>query len=257
MIKEVSNLNSKKNIICIICFVIFLMSSIIMYLINLNKENVCEKIEIIETVNYKIDEANIDKDENTYLIAEYKTKFNQQNANRSTNIMIATEKINNVIVLPNEIFSYNEVVGNRTEEVGFKVATVYQDGKVADGIGGGICQVSSTLYNAVMYANLTIIERRSHLFLPSYISTGRDATVADEYIDFKFKNTRKYPVKIVASANEGVVDIKIYGKRQEDECDVEIETINTEIIPYKVIYEKDNDMCKGREEIIQKRKEWI
>lgn len=239
----------KRFLKSVIIFTIFLLSLIIGYLINLNKQNIFNKKDI-NRLNYK--EFN-----GTYLISEYKTRYNEQNINRSINIKIAVNKINETVVYPGEIFSFNEIVGNRTSDAGFKSATVYQEGKITEGIGGGVCQVSTTLYNATMYANLMIIERKSHLFLPSYISAGRDATIADEYIDFKFKNTRKSPIKIVSNASNGVLEIKIYGEEQEDECYVDIQSVNKEVIPYKIIYEKDDDLKEGEEIIIQNRKKWI
>ena len=176
------------------------------------------------------------------LIAEYETNFNEQNINRSTNIKLATSKLNEKIILPGEIFSFNDVVGRRTEEKGFKLAHVYQNGKIVDGLGGGICQVSSTLYNACLYANLNIIERKSHQFMPAYIEVGRDATVVDGYIDFKFKNTRNYPIKLICSADSGKLKCKIYGKKEETEYNVEVKSEILECIKFKSIYEEDDNI---------------
>lgn len=190
----------------------------------------------------------------TDLLAEYETKFNEQQLNRSQNIKIATTKINGTVVLPGEIFSYNNTVGYRTETDGFKLAPMYIGGKLVDGIGGGVCQVSSTLYNAVLCANLEVIERKSHQFLPAYIEVGRDATVADGYIDFKFKNTRKYPIKIICSAQNGVVKVKIYGRKQDTEYDIKIQTVLKEVKPYKTIYEYNRNVKKGENIVAQKGK---
>lgn len=190
----------------------------------------------------------------TDLLAEYETKFNEQQLNRSQNIKIATTKINGTVVLPGEIFSYNNTVGYRTETDGFKLAPMYIGGKLVDGIGGGVCQVSSTLYNAVLCANLEVIERKSHQFLPAYIEVGRDATVADGYIDFKFKNTRKYPIKIICSAQNGVVKVKIYGRKQDTEYDIKIQAVLKEVKPYKTIYEYNRNVKKGENIVAQKGK---
>ncbi len=190
----------------------------------------------------------------TDLLAEYETKFNEQQLNRSQNIKIATTKINGTVVLPGEIFSYNDTVGYRTETDGFKLAPMYIGGKLVDGIGGGVCQVSSTLYNAVLCANLEVIERKSHQFLPAYIEVGRDATVADGYIDFKFKNTRKYPIKIICSAQNGVVKVKIYGRKQDTEYDIKIQTVLKGVKPYKTIYEYNRNVKKGENIVAQKGK---
>ena len=153
--------------------------------------------------------------------------------------------------MPGEIFSYNKIVGERTIAKGYKEAAVYAGGKVVDGIGGGICQLSSTLYNAVIYANLEITERSNHMFLTSYVTAGRDATVSWGTLDFCFKNTRSYPIKIQSSVKNGVVTTSIYGMREEKEYEVVIESTVLEVIPYKVNYIKDNTLPQGTEEIKQ------
>ena len=96
--------------------------------------------------------------------------------------------------MPGETFSYNKTVGARTIKAGYKEAPVYMGGKVVDGIGGGICQVSSTLYNAILEANLEIVSRKNHYFITSYVSASRDATVSYGNIDFKWNrkpNTKR------------------------------------------------------------------
>jgi len=153
--------------------------------------------------------------------------------------------------LPGEIFSYNKIVGERTIAKGYKEAAVYSGGKVVDGIGGGICQLSSTLYNAVIYANLEITARSNHRFLTSYVTAGRDATVSWGTIDFCFKNTRSYPIKVVSSVKNGVVTTEIYGIKEEKEYEVVIESTVTEVIPYNINYIKDASMSQGEEEIKQ------
>lgn len=211
-----------------------------------NKNNI-----VSDTTNNESVEVNNFEKNYTDLIGEYETYYSEQSINRSTNIKIAVDKINGTVILPNEIFSYNEVVGNRTEEAGFKLAQIYQAGKIIDGIGGGVCQVSSTLYNAGLYANLEIVERKSHQFMPTYIETGRDATVTDEYIDFKFRNTRKYPIKVICSAKNGVLKCQIYGKREEMEYDIEIQSVVIDEIPYKTEYQETAEEKIGTETIIQ------
>ena len=111
------------------------------------------------------------------LISEFSTKYSQSQKDRTTNLKLAAEKINGTVLMPGEVFSYNTVVGKRTIDAGYKEAKIYVNGEVVDGLGGGICQVSSTLYNAVLYANLEIVERRNHQFVPSYAGAGLDATV--------------------------------------------------------------------------------
>ena len=106
--------------------------------------------------------------------------------------------------------------------LGYREAPIYVSGKVVDGLGGGICQITSTLYNAVVYANLEVTQRSNHQFVPSYVRASRDATVVYGSIDFQFKNNRKYPIKLVCSVSGGVANFKIYGLKQSDDYEVEI-----------------------------------
>lgn len=162
------------------------------------------------------------------LLAKFSTNYNARDTDRTTNLRLAAEKINGTVLMPGETFSYNTVVGERTIAAGYKEAAMYQNGEVVDGLGGGICQISTTLYNAVLYSNLEIVERRNHQFVPSYASAGRDATVVYGSIDFKFKNTRNYPVKILCTVSGGVAKCEIYGLKENPDYDVEITSRVTE-----------------------------
>ena len=185
-------------------------------------------------------------------LSKYVTRYDESNINRSTNIKLASEKINGTILMPGETFSYNKIVGERTIKAGYKEASVYMGGKVVDGIGGGICQVSSTLYNAVLEANLEITERRNHYFITGYVSASKDATVSYGSIDFKFKNTRTYPIKIECISQNGICQIEIKGIKEDIEYEVVIEDKITEVIPYTTRYIKTNKLEKGEENQIQK-----
>lgn len=156
------------------------------------------------------------------LISSFKTKYNARQTDRTTNLKIAAGKINGTVVMPGETFSYNTVVGKRTIEAGYKNAAIYENGQVVDGLAGGICQISTTLYNAVLFANLDIVERRNHQFVPSYVGAGRDATVVYGSTDFKFKNNRSYPIKIVCSVNGGIANFEIFGLKEQNEYEVNI-----------------------------------
>ena len=169
------------------------------------------------------------------LISTYSTKYATSNTNRTTNLKLAANKINGTVLMPGEEFSFNKIVGKRTIEAGYKDAAIYQDGKVVDGLAGGICQISTTLFNAAVYANLEIVERRNHQFVPSYVSAGRDATVVYGLTDFRFKNTRNYPIKIICSVNGGIAKFDIYGLRESTEYQVEI-TSNITSRTSKAIY---------------------
>lgn len=156
------------------------------------------------------------------LLSEFSTKYSASNKNRTTNLILAANKINGTVLMPGETFSYNKIVGERTIEAGYKEAPIYVEGRVEDGLGGGICQITTTLYNAVLYANLEVIERSNHQFVPSYANASRDATVVYGAIDFKFKNNRDYPIKITCSVSNGIANFKIFGLKTENDYEVQI-----------------------------------
>ncbi|MFC0560048.1 VanW family protein [Halalkalibacter alkalisediminis] len=131
-------------------------------------------------------------------IGQYVTYFNKRNKERSHNISLATEAINNHVVFPGETFSFNEVVGKRTRARGYLTAPVIVRGELSEDIGGGICQVSSTLYNAIDHAGLKIVQRYSHSRRVPYVPRGRDATVSWYGPDFMFKNQLNQPILIQA-----------------------------------------------------------
>ena len=180
-----------------------------------------------------------------HLIATYSTKY-VNNPNRTTNLRLASNKIDGEVVMPGETFSFNKVVGKRTEAAGYKNAAIFQDGQVTDGLAGGICQISSTLYNAALFADMTITSRRNHMFIPSYVDGGRDATVVWGSTDFKFKNERNYPIKIESSVRDGIATVSIYGFRRDTEYDISIETSHVRTIKYKTVYQKKSGYSKGQ-----------
>lgn len=143
-------------------------------------------------------------------IGHYVTQFKQNNKERSHNIDLATEAINNHVVFPGETFSFNKVVGERTKEKGYKRAPVIVKGELAEDIGGGICQVSSTLFNAVDLKGIQIVERYSHSRSVPYVPPGRDATVSWWGPDFSFRNMYNHPVLIRAKSKGGRMDISIF-----------------------------------------------
>lgn len=144
------------------------------------------------------------------VIGQYATYFNSSNHNRSHNIMLATRAINNYVVLPGEIFSFNKVVGKRTKAKGYLQAPVIVRGELSEGIGGGICQVSSTLFNAVDKAGLHILQRYSHSRHVAYVPEGRDATVSWYGPDFVFQNKYAYPVLIRARSGYGQMYVSVH-----------------------------------------------
>ncbi len=159
------------------------------------------------------------------VIGEYSTTFDAGNVSRSKNIALASNKINGTILAPDEVFSYNGVVGERSYSEGFETASVYVNGETVPGVGGGICQVSSTLFNAVVFANLDIVERVNHQLTVSYVPLGRDATVDYGNIDFRFRNSTGYPIKIVCTANGGKMYTAVLGYKEDKSESVSFETV--------------------------------
>ncbi len=205
----------------------------------------------------KITEASTkvaDLGENAFpnLLSTYTTNYDASNINRDNNLVLAANKINGTVINPGEVFSYNQTIGKRTIENGFKEAKAYAGGKVVLDVGGGICQLSSTLYNSVLLANLEVTERHNHYFKTTYVPEGRDATVSWGALDFKFKNNRKYPIKIEAIVGDGVATINIYGIKQEDDYTVVIDSSVTSIISSKTEYQVDSSLKDGEEVTTQK-----
>lgn len=133
------------------------------------------------------------------------------NSKRNTNVRLAAEAINGTIVYPGQEMSFNEVVGQRTVEKGYQPAGAYSGGEVVEEIGGGVCQVSTTLYNAVVRAGLKVSVRRSHTFAPSYVTPGMDATVSWGGPEFKFINSSSSAIGIRAAYSNQTVTVSIYG----------------------------------------------
>ncbi|MFA1818768.1 VanW family protein [Virgibacillus oceani] len=163
----------------------------------------------------KVDRALLE-DIRSNMLGSYSTNFNKGNEERSHNISLATEAINNYVVFPGETFSFNEVVGERTKEKGYKQAPVIVKGELSEDIGGGICQVSSTLFNAVDLKGIQIIERYAHSKEVPYVPPGKDAAVSWWGPDFVFKNIYNQPLLIRAAAKDGSLVIHIYSSDTVD-----------------------------------------
>ena len=186
------------------------------------------------------------------LLGSYSTRYDERNKDRTNNLNLASEKINEIILSPGEEFSYNKIVGKRTISAGYKESKIYSNGLVVDGLGGGICQISSTLYNAVVLANLEVTERHNHQFVTSYVDTGRDATVVYGSKDFKFINNRTYPIKIRMSVNSGIAKVEIYGIKEETEYNINFDLETVSIIDYTTKYQEDSSLKPGQEKVKQR-----
>lgn len=179
----------------------------------------------------------------------------QANANRGVNIKLASSKINGKILLPGETFSFNDVVGPRTADRGYKMAHVYQGGKIIDDIGGGICQVSTTLYNATLKADLQTVTRRNHMFTVGYVPFGQDAAVSYGATDFKFKNNTSMPVKILVNitSNNRIV-FSILGTNENPSKTIEISNVQISKTPAPVKYIDDPTLAEGTTSVIDSGK---
>lgn len=155
-------------------------------------------------------------------LASYSTNYGSSTANRAANVARSASLINGKILNSGEVFSFNDTVGPRTKENGFYPATEYVAGKSVEGIGGGTCQVSTTLYSAVLYADLNIVSRTNHMMTIGYAPLGQDATVAYNSVDFKFRNSTDYPIKIQATANGSTLTVSIIGTAWEPAREVKL-----------------------------------
>ena len=171
-----------------------------------------EKVTLtVKTAPANVTKADLESKLFCGTMGSWTSYFTASNKDRTTNVALSASRINGKVLLPGETFSYDNTVGPRTTQNGFKSAGVYINNKVEQGIGGGICQTSSTLYSAVLYANLEIVTRTSHSLPVSYMPAGQDATISEGAIDFKFRNNTNYPVKISAYVNGGSVTCSIIG----------------------------------------------
>ena len=211
-----------------------------------------EKMEIkIEEVEAEIKVADLEDELFSNVLSTLSTTYDQADTDRVQNLKVASERCNNTILYPGDEFSYNKALGTRTIANGFAPGHSFAGGRVVTTIGGGICQVSSTLYNVVLMADLEITNRVAHGMYVEYVKPSLDATVVDGAIDFKFKNNRKYPVKIEATAENGIVKVSLLGIKEANEPIIEIESVVLETLEYKTIKENDFTMKKGTTKVVQ------
>lgn len=189
-------------------------------------------------------EAELFKDELGFAKTPYS---GADNNNRNTNLYLACAAMNGTIVYPGETFSYNESLGERTAERGWKPAASYaSNGLTVDTYGGGICQGSSTLYLACLLADVEIVERYPHGYISSYIAPGMDASVNWGTADYRFKNNFNFPIRIEAWREKGYLNIRLWGTDEKDYyVKMTYQTLGS--TAYETVYEevKENDNPKG------------
>ena len=184
------------------------------------------------------------------------TYFSPKKVARTHNVALAAKYMNGTVLNPGETFSYNKTVGPRTAARGFKEAQIFSQGEVVDGLGGGICQVSSTLYMATMKANMKTVSRKNHSFYVDYAPKGQDATVVYGAIDFQFENTSPYPIKIVAYQKNNYIKVSIMGTKTETRT-VKIQTKTLATKPFTEKIVEDPSLKPGERVIEQKGQEGI
>lgn len=185
------------------------------------------------------------------LLGEHETIYNPKVWGRTQNIELASSKMDGMILMPNDIFSFNLATGQRGISGGYKLAPVIIEGELKDSIGGGICQVSSTLYNAVLNSGLEIVERKNHTIPSAYIKIGLDATVVQNYVDFKFKNNNTNAVYLFVKPQNGKMVVRVYGNN-EDKKDVRTYSVINKVIPMPIKNIEDSNLQLGKR-IIEKK----
>ncbi len=171
------------------------------------------------------------------ILASYSSPYDPSDTDRTQNLRLACQAINGLVMQPGDVFSYNDTLGQRTEEKGYRPGDAYVSGETVKTIGGGICQVSSTLYYCAMVADLEIVERDCHMFAPTYVPLGMDATINWETIDFKFRNSTSYPLRIEASLEPDQVTVQLLGIDDKDYY-VKLEYEILETIDYATVYQE-------------------
>lgn len=201
-------------------------------------------------INAKVDDvqASITADRLSKIntrISSFSTSFSGSSANRASNIVLATKSINGKVLMPGDTFSFNGVVGERTAQKGYKEAPVIVGNKLDSGLGGGICQVSTTMYNAVMRANINATERSHHTLPSHYIGLGMDATVDYGNIDYKFKNTLNFPIYIEGYAQGTNLVFNVYSDKSLTNRTYDLVSETYDIIQPGTNYIDDPNLYEG------------
>ncbi len=182
------------------------------------------------------------------LLGSYTTDYSSSTDGRKTNVERGTELISGNVVYPGEEFSVHDTVNPMNAENGFALAGAYENGATVESYGGGICQVSSTLYNAVLMSELEVVKRSPHSMIVGYVEPSRDAAIAGDYKDFIFKNNTNAPIYIEGTASGGVLTFKIYGQETRAanrKIEYVSETVE-ETEPGGTEYRADNSMAVGQ-----------
>lgn len=218
--------------------------------LNSNSKGGIDVEASIKVIKPKVTETAL-KSVNSQIGRTFSTSYAGSSAARCNNIAVATRSINGTVVMPGETFSFNSVVGERTKAAGYQEATVIVNQKADSGLGGGICQVSTTLYNAILLSNIKTTERAHHTFPSHYVDKGLDATVDWGNIDLKFKNTFDYPIYIEGYTTGSVVAFNIYSNEKLKSTTCEMSTELYATVPAKTTYVNDSSLPAGQTEEVK------
>lgn len=188
------------------------------------------------------------------LVSSFSTSFTPGTGS-DINIAIAAKNINGTLLMPGETFSYNEILGNTTLDKGYTYATVIVNSQPTKGVGGGVCQVSTTLYNAILHTGILPTERRPHSRPSSYVPLGLDATIDWGNIDFKFTNTQQYPLYIVAYTDSNKVYVDIYSNKDLLNTTYKFKSELLKTLPSTTKYIADSSLSKGTTQLVSKGSE--
>lgn len=190
-----------------------LLTALIMFLLT-----GCQNTNQSSNISYNTEEQSYEENNNTKIelplkeVASFYTNIYDKNENRMNNLRVAAGNLNNTVIKASETFSFNDTMGPSTKEKGYKEAKIFDaDGNVIQGYGGGICQISSTLYNAALELNLEIIERHEHSKKVQYVENGKDAAISYDRLDLKFRNTLDYDLTIKCTVDDNKVYISFLG----------------------------------------------
>ncbi len=209
-------------------------------------------VDITEVIMPEItEEILMDKQMFGDVLSSCSSYYNANVAGRARNVELAASKINGLVMQPGDVFSYNKVVGPRTYENGFKDAGVYTATGLESGVGGGICQVSSTLYGAQLMADLKTVSRTNHSYTIGYLPSGQDATVSYGAIDYKFENSKHFPIKIECVASGGLLRVNILGIKTDDYKEIKLYNEIVSTRDFNVVEKEVDTLQPGEQKITQ------
>lgn len=217
---------------------------------------IVENIESLENISIPLEltEAEVTKDflgQINGVIGSYSTSFAGSAAGRKFNIGHSSAPFNNMILMPGEEISFNDTTGPRSRQNGYREAPVIVNGELTPGVGGGVCQTSSTLYNALLLADVKVTQRSPHSIAQAYVPKGRDGAVADGYLDLKFKNDYDFPIYLKSSVVGNTVTFSVYGDTTVKDYTVRLDSELVATIAYEVHEQLDSNAEPGSRELVQ------